>query len=199
MTTDNASKSRALEVRQLVFVVLLALLTMSVGVATAQSKKATKSAKRSQETKQAQATQQKAKQGESAGEGTQGINKILQGEEEVLEGGGYTYDPGGRRDPFKSLLVGGSASAAATGPRPKGIPGLLIDEIDLSGIFITPQGPVAQVQASNRKESYLLRVGEHLYDGEVVNITSNEVVFRQKVNDPTALKPFREVVKKLNP
>lgn len=199
MTSDNAVRGRALGPIQLVFVVVLVLLTMSAGVAAAQSKDGTTSAKHSQGGTQVQAAHPKSEQGESAAEGAQGINKILQGEEEVLEGGGYTYDPGGRRDPFKSLLVGGGESAAATGPRPKGVPGLLIDEIDLSGIFITPQGPVAQVQASNRKESYLLRVGEHLYDGEVVNITSNEVVFRQKVDDPTALKPFREVVKKLNP
>ena len=28
---------------------------------------------------------------------------------------------------------------------------------------------------------------------------ADEVVFKQIVQDPTALKPFREVVKKLNP
>lgn len=178
------------------FVFFLAVSTAAVGIAGAQASSGAKATKAKPGTKKAQSDQGK---GAGAGEAAQGINKILQGEEEVLEGGGYTYDPGGRRDPFKSLLSGTGSSAAVTGPRPKGVPGLLIDEIDLSGIFLTPQGPVAQVQASNRKESYLLHVGEHLYDGEVVNITNNEVVFRQKVNDPTALKPFREVVKKLNP
>ncbi len=175
------------------------LLTVMVGVSSAQSSAGAKAEKAKQGAKGSQTAQQKGQEGESTGEATKGINKILEGEEEVLEGGGYTYNPDGRRDPFKSLLSGTGTSAAVQGPRPKGVPGLLIDEIDLSGIFITPQGPVAQVQASNKKESYLLHVGDHLYDGEVVNITSNEVVFRQKVNDPTALKPFREVVKKLNP
>jgi len=33
----------------------------------------------------------------------------------------------------------------------------------------------------------------------VVSINHNEVVFKQVVQDPTALKPFREVVKSLNP
>ena len=33
------------------------------------------------------------------------IDQILEGEEEVLSGSGFTYDPGNRRDPFKSLLV----------------------------------------------------------------------------------------------
>ena len=33
------------------------------------------------------------------------IDQILEGEEEVLSGSGFTYDPGNRRDPFKSLLA----------------------------------------------------------------------------------------------
>lgn len=128
---------------------------------------------------------------------TGGIDEILEGEEEVLSGsGGFSYDPGNRRDPFKSLLVG-TENATIRGPRPEGIPGLLIDEIDLLGIWRTPRGYVAQVKASNK--SYLLREGDQLFDGDVLNIHKDEVVFKQQVQDPTALKPFREVVKSLNP
>lgn len=128
---------------------------------------------------------------------TGGIDEILEGEEEVLSGsGGFSYDPGNRRDPFKSLLAGNENTVKA-GPRPEGIPGLLIDEIDLLGIWRTPRGYVAQVKASNK--SYLLREGDQLFDGDVVNIHKDEVVFKQQVQDPTALKPFREVVKSLNP
>ena len=99
-------------------------------------------------------------------------------------------------NPFKSLLVG-TENPTIRGPRPEGIPGLLIDEIDLLGIWRTPRGYVAQVKASNK--SYLLREGDQLFDGDVVNIHKDEVVFKQQVQDPTALKPFREVVKNLNP
>ena len=53
--------------------------------------------------------------------------------------------------------------------------------------------------SSNKKKSYLLREGDQLYDGDVVRINRTEVVFKQIVNDPTALKPFREVAKKLSP
>ena len=35
-----------------------------------------------------------------------GIEQILRGEEEVLEGRIFNYDPAGRRDPFRSLLEG---------------------------------------------------------------------------------------------
>ncbi len=126
------------------------------------------------------------------------IDQILQGDEEVLSGNAFTYDPGNRRDPFKSLLIAPDRPEFR-GPRPDGVPGLLIDEIDLKGIFRTARGYVAQVNASNQKKSFLLKEGDQLYDGDVVSIGKNEVVFKQIVQDPTALKPFREVVKSLNP
>ena len=124
------------------------------------------------------------------------IDEILEGEEEVLSGsGGFTYDPGNRRDPFKSLLTG--PERLDRGPRPEGIPGLLIDEIQLLGIWRTPRGYVAQIRAANK--SYLLREGDQVFDGDVLSINKNEVVFKQQVQDPTALKPYREVVKNLAP
>lgn len=126
------------------------------------------------------------------------IDDILAGDEESLAGGGYGYEPGERRDPFKSLLAA-SDRPALRGPRPEGIAGLLIDELRVTGIFQTGQGWVTQVQAGNKQRGYLLKEGDQLYDGDVVSIAQNEVVFKQIVQDPTALKPFREVVKKLNP
>jgi hypothetical protein len=134
----------------------------------------------------------------SAPPDTGNIDEILEGEEEVLSGSGFSYDPGNRRDPFKSLLAGPDR-AVIRGPRPEGVPGLMIDEVDLTGIFRTSKGFVAQVVAANQKKSYLLKEGDQLYDGDVVSINKSEVVFKQIVQDPTALKPFREVVKSLNP
>jgi hypothetical protein len=126
------------------------------------------------------------------------VDDLLRDESAMLAGEGYYYDPGDRRDPFKSLLEARDRPLIR-GPRPEGIPGLLIDEIDITGIFITADGPIIQVQSSDREQSYLLRVGDQLYDGDVIGISGNEAIFKQIVDDPTALKPFREVVKKLNP
>jgi hypothetical protein len=120
------------------------------------------------------------------------------GDEGILAGSAYSYDPGDRRDPFKSLLVV-TDRPTLEGPRPDGIPGLLIDEVVLSGIFATRNGYVAQVQAADQQKSYLIRVGDELYDGVVVDITRSEVIFKQDVQDPTELKPFREVTKSLKP
>lgn len=126
------------------------------------------------------------------------LESLLEGEEQILAGEGFAYDPANRRDPFKSLLAA-SEVAEFRGPRPEGVPGLLIDEILITGIIRTPQGYVAQAQSAEQEKAYLLREGDQLYDGDVVRITPNEMVFKQIVQDPTALKPFREVVKTLNP
>ncbi len=133
-----------------------------------------------------------------ATDATTNVDEILAGEEQVLAGVAYSYDPGNRRDPFKSLLAA-KDRVDRKGPVPEGVPGLMIDEVDLTGIFRTSRGFVAQVIASNKDKSYLIREGDQLYDGDVVSITQTEVVFKQIVNDPTVIKPFREVVKKLSP
>lgn len=127
------------------------------------------------------------------------IDAMLRNEEAIFGTfESYAYDPGERRDPFRSLLVI-RESPELQGPRPEGVPGLLIDEINLIGIVKTPKGYLAQVQAADRQKSFLLHEGEQLFDGEVVSIDENEVVFKQIVRDPTAVKPFRERVKVLNP
>ncbi len=125
------------------------------------------------------------------------VEAILSEDEDVFAGRGYGYDPGDRRDPFRSLLR--SPDDTDRGPRPEGIPGLLIGEIDLTGVFVLPEGPVAQVQTSDRERSYLLRPGDQLFDGDVVSVSLDEIVFKQVLDDPTALTPFREVVMRLNP
>ena len=129
---------------------------------------------------------------------TAGVDEILMDEAAMMAGEGYYYDPGSRRDPFRSLL-NARDRLEFRGPRPEGIPGLLIDEIDITGVYLTADGPVAQVASADQEKSYLLRVGDQLYDGDVISISANEAVFKQIVDDPTALKPFREVSKKLNP
>jgi hypothetical protein len=55
---------------------------------------------------------------------------MIEQEEAALQGRGYTYDPAGRRDPFRSLLV--RPEDRALGARPPGIAGMSIDEFDLS-------------------------------------------------------------------
>lgn len=112
----------------------------------------------------------------------------------TVEGRAYVYDPAGRRDPFKSLLV---REAGKPGERPPGIAGLSVDEMELQGIWKTRSGWIAQVKGADNR-SYLLRKGDLLFDGEVIDVKSNELTLRQNVNDPQSVKPFRDVTKRLN-
>ncbi len=120
---------------------------------------------------------------------------MIEQEEAALSGRSYSYDPAGRRDPFRSLLV--RPEDRARGDRPAGVAGMSIDDIVIYGIWKTRSGYIAQVRATDNK-SYLIRPGDLLYDGEVTRVGPNEVVFRQNINDPQSVKPFREVTKQLN-
>ncbi len=120
---------------------------------------------------------------------------LLDQDESAMSGRAYSYDPAGRRDPFRSLLV---REQNRGGPnRPPGIAGIAIDDIVIHGIWKTKAGYVAQIRGTDNK-SYLIRAGDLLYDGEVTRVGPNEVQFRQNLNDPQSVKPFREVTKQLN-
>ena len=108
----------------------------------------------------------------------------------------YRYDPQGRRDPFRSLI--GPTPKLEPGQRPAGVPGFLIDEMKLQGIFKTRAGLTAMINGPDNK-GYTIKVGDKVLDGEVVRITATSVVFRQEVNDPTRIERYREVVKDLSP
>ncbi len=120
---------------------------------------------------------------------------LIEQDESAMAGRAYSYDPAGRRDPFRSLLV---REQSRGGPqRPPGIAGISIDDLVVHGIWKTKSGYVAQIRATDNK-SYLIRAGDLLYDGEVIRVGPNEVSFRQNLNDPQSVKPFREVTKQLN-
>lgn len=120
--------------------------------------------------------------------------------EEILEEptttDAYRYDPQGRRDPFRSLI--GPTPRLEPGQRPAGVPGFLIDEIRLQGIFKTRAGMTAMINGPDNR-GYTIKVSDRVFDGEVVRITPTSVVFRQEVNDPTRIERYREVVKDLSP
>lgn len=125
---------------------------------------------------------------------TSTVEKILRGEEAVEQGQGFTYDPAGRRDPFRSLL--GGRPPEELGGRPPGLPGMGVEEVRLLGIMKLPEGFVAMVQGTDSL-SYMIRPGTALYDGSVERIEPGRVIFKLPVADPRSLKPYREVVRTL--
>jgi len=124
------------------------------------------------------------------------INRIMEDNEAMLAGRGFSYDPAGRRDPFRSLVD--ALNAISKGPRPRGIAGMLISEVDLAGIVQKGRHSLAFFNGSDNK-GYFLKVGDSLYDGKIIKIdrSSGMVMFRQDVNDPRSIKPYRDVTKRL--
>ena len=126
------------------------------------------------------------------------VEAILEQQEQLLRGQRFTYDPGTRRDPFRSLY---DIVREGDGPRPSGIEGMSVDEIDLTGIVAdSGRGNVAYVTGSDNK-GYFLRVGQRVYKATMIAIdpVAGSVTFRQQVDDPRQIKPFRDVVRKLVP
>ncbi len=125
------------------------------------------------------------------------IEGIQKDAESVLTGRHFSYDPAGRRDPFEPLVK--NEPNKPDGKRPKGVAGMLVNEIDLKGIATDIRGnPVAMFRGSDNR-GYTLRVGDIVYDGRVISIDPRRgmVVFRQQVDDPRRIKPYRDVIKRL--
>jgi Tfp pilus assembly protein PilP len=108
----------------------------------------------------------------------------------------YTYEPGGRRDPFVSVLGSGVAPPPVTVKRADGAAGLTIAEISLRGILQSRGALVAMVQGPDRK-SYLVHQGDKFADGAIKAITSQGLVIVQNVNDPLSVVKQREIRKQL--
>jgi len=130
----------------------------------------------------------------SSGGVQQTLQEIL---EEPTSADNYRYDPQGRRDPFQSLI--GPRPAIQPGQRPPGVPGFLVDEMKLQGVFETKKGVFTAMVLGPDNKGYPIHVGDKVLDGEVIRITPVSVVFRQEVNDPTRIERYKEVVKELTP
>jgi Tfp pilus assembly protein PilP len=114
-----------------------------------------------------------------------------------LEPQGYTYDPGGRRDPFVSLLRRGADSQRDVGgARPSGLAGIATSELAVKGIVTSGSGYLAVAQGVDNK-TYILHVGDKLFDGEIRAIDADSVVILQQVSDPLSTQKAREVRKML--
>jgi hypothetical protein len=121
-----------------------------------------------------------------------------------LETGGYSYNSGGRRDPFVSLQ---RPVAADRGPKTRkpGMEGFLIQEVALKGIVRTTgsgmgvagrPGYIAMFLGADGK-SYFVSTGQRLYDGVITAMDATSVTFRQEVTDPLSPVKTRDVRKSL--
>lgn len=73
-------------------------------------------------------------------------------------------------------------TAAANGqPLPKVTSVLTLDEMAVTGIFRTPRGYAAMVEATPIQLSYTIYPGEKFFDGQLVAVEENRLVFRKVV------------------
>ena len=103
------------------------------------------------------------------------------------------YSAAGRRDPFISPVVSHTASGSGCN---SGKRCLAVDQIILTGIVKSQTGMIAVVVNSMNK-AYFLRENDPVFNGYVVKITGDSVVFNETFQDKLG-KPFsREVTKKI--
>ena len=93
------------------------------------------------------------------------------------------------------------AAANAHVSPPKPTTALLLNEMQVTGIFHTPRGWSAMVEATpfNPKLSYVIYPGENFFDGQLVAIEEGRLVFRRDImwNDgrrekSVEIKPLRQ-------
>ncbi|HXY15512.1 MAG TPA: hypothetical protein VEI26_13510 [Terriglobales bacterium] len=103
------------------------------------------------------------------------------------------YSAAGRRDPFISPVVShmSSGSGCSTGKRC-----LAVDQIILTGIVKSESGMIAVVVNSMNK-AYFLRENDPVFNGYVVKITGDSIIFNQTVEDKLGKQFTREVTKKI--
>jgi hypothetical protein len=101
---------------------------------------------------------------------------------------------GGRRDPFLSPVVnrGMGGSGCSTGKRC-----LAVDQIALTGIVKSEAGMIAVVINAMNK-AYFLRENDPVFNGYVVKITGDSIVFKETMQDKLGKSFTREVTKKIS-
>ena len=72
------------------------------------------------------------------------------------------------------------AAMQARMPAPKPTTAILLNEIQVIGISRTPRGYAAIIEATPIKLSYVIYPGEPFYDGQLVAIEDNRLVFRRE-------------------
>jgi hypothetical protein len=65
-------------------------------------------------------------------------------------------------------------------PAPKPTTALLLSELQLTGVFRTPRGYAAMVEATPIKLSFVIYPGEKFFDGMLVAIEENRLVCRKE-------------------
>jgi hypothetical protein len=127
--------------------------------------------------------------------------KRIQAQTELIAPKGYSYQAGDRRDPFLSPSEVPSAEIHTGGEQQVGIAAMRIQELEVVGLIQYPDITKRVMVMGSDARGYWLKEGDRLRDGNVlfIDLENQEVIFRQDITDPLAIKPYREVVRQLYP
>jgi hypothetical protein len=103
-----------------------------------------------------------------------------------------------KRDPFVSPISTATGPALPASNCASGKRCLVIDQLVLRGVVRTTTGMIAVV-ANPINKAYFLRENDPVFNGYVVSITGDSVIFREKTVDHIGRQATREVVKKVTP
>lgn len=114
----------------------------------------------------------------------------------IVEGESY-YRHAGERDPFSPLIrsnKGGGASGVVIKRGTKGLSQFTVDQCILEAIVKMGDEEVAWFQGPNLKP-FKAKVGDVFADGVIIDVSYSrgEVIVQQQLDDPTQIKPFRNV------
>lgn len=99
----------------------------------------------------------------------------------------------GKRDPFISIIRNRELPypTCASG---KGC--LIVDQLVLKGVVKSPTGMLAVV-VNGQHKAYFLRENDPVFNGQVVKITGDSIIFKEKVINRAGRESEREVVKRM--
>lgn len=105
-----------------------------------------------------------------------------------------SYDSGGRRDPFTSLVTPRRSNEPSGNDARRPVPGLAgvaVADVLVRGVVRNGDAMLAILEAPNR-QSYVTRVNDRLLDATVVRIDADGVIFGERVERGMAPNHLRK-------
>ena len=107
----------------------------------------------------------------------------------------FTYNPAGRRDPFRDLLAGSEAEEQSG---TKAISEMSIDNIILIGILKIENNLIGIIRGP-QGFPYRINEGDQFNDGFVLTIKERQIIFRKTKNRGVPLSRPIDITKEINP
>ena len=122
-------------------------------------------------------------------------------EENMILEGESLYHHSTERDPFSPLIrskTAGGGAPVKVKYGTKGISRFTVENCILEGVVKSGDGEFAWFQGPDLKP-YKVKSGDTFADGVVLDVSweRGEVIVQQEIDDPTAIKPFRNVSLKI--